>query len=180
MDCEAQEINFHVLASSAVTTPRFSSSAPKVIIQCSYPKIVSGTYIARRRFLNFKLNKPTSFHASYWRQRPSCASFFDADTLRKLGKSRCFLTVRNIFVILRIDATLLSSAVGSILSVNVNREKLRCNGKEAFSVLRGSRIQALNVSIPVPSVRASISGSASIGKKTVHSQTHSYLLPPIC
>ena len=163
-ECEAQEINLHVLASSAVRPPSFSGSAAKAVVQCAYPEPVSGQFMRRFRVLAIKLNKPASFFAVNKRQRPDCASFFDAATARALGNSRCHLSFASIIIMLSVDSSLISSAVGSRVSLRFNREHLRCRGRNQLSVLRGNKMQELNVSLPLASVEAAISGAPSVGR----------------
>lgn len=136
-------------------------------MQCAYPRAVSGNFNSRERLITIKLDKPASFLSAIKRERPSCENLFDSETAGKLGTSKCYLLFDSIMIRLKMDATVISSAVGSFVSVGVNRGNLRCKNRDSLSVLRGERVQRVNVSLPAVTAKAVIIGRPSVGKERV-------------
>ena len=111
-----------------------------------------------------QLDKAASLAVINKRNRFSCDQFFDSVTLEKLGKSQCILIRNRIYISLHFKATLISSATGSKVTLNVTRRNLRCQGKEMFSVMHGELVQKLQVSLPSANVVPVIKGGDSVGR----------------
>ncbi|XP_065064294.1 uncharacterized protein LOC135690621 [Rhopilema esculentum] len=168
--CYAQMFNLHVLKSSAVRPPSFAKSSPTVSVRCPQPRAISAAFSTGMRRLLINLDKPASFVAASQgasrdkgNVRPSCESFFHHTTVEKLGGSRCQLTYKRIIINIAVGSILISTANGSKVQLTLNRENLKCLREEQYSVLKGERLQKVDISLPGTNIQAKISGQSSIG-----------------
>jgi len=159
-DCVAQDVNLHALVSTAEAPPAFSRSRAKIRVQCVYPRAQSVKLNSVHRVLVIQLDKSASLAI---KSRRSCNSFFESVTVGLLGQSTCYLSNNRILILLHYRAPLMSLAAGSKQILFFNRRNLRCQRKEEFSVMQGSAVQRLNVSLPSANLVPEIKGGSSVG-----------------
>ena len=168
--CYAQMFNLHVMKSLAVRPPPFSKSLPTVSVRCPQPKAISAAFSTGMRLLLINLDKPASFVAASQdagrgkrNVRPSCESLFHHTTVEKLGSSHCQLTYKRIIIYIAVGSNLISTANGSRVKLTLKRENLKCLREEQYSVLKGERLQKVDINLPGTNIQAKISGQSSIG-----------------
>ena len=159
-DCVAQDVNLHALVSAAAAPPAFSRSLAKIRVQCVYPRAQTVKFNSVHRVLVIQLDKSASLAI---KSRRSCNSFFESATVGILGKSTCYLSNNRILILLHYGAPLMSLAAGSKETLFFNRINLRCQRNEEFSVMQGSAVQRLNVSLPSANLVPEIKGGSSVG-----------------
>ena len=163
---QAQEINLHLLSSTAVTEPRFSRASPVITVRCPFPRAVAARFTSGIRRIKITLTGVASLVPGI---RPACSSLFDVNTVQKFGKDViCVLRNKEIYVFfLSPSPRIVADAVGNKVRIGFSNNNLRCRGQKFFVAGSGST-QNLEIPLPTANVKAVIShGGDTLGKSSI-------------
>lgn len=162
---QAQEINLHLLPSTAVTEPRFSSARPVIVVRCPFPRAISAEFIFGIRRIKIALTGVVSLAPGI---RPGCSSLFDPNTVQKFGTAViCIVRNKEIYIFfLSPSPRIVAEAVGNRVRIGFSNNNLRCRGQK-FSLAGSGSIQNLEIPLPTANVKAVIShGGDTLGKSS--------------